>query len=155
MSETASNRNLLIVGASTRAAAFSAMRAGLRPCCSDLFADQDLASRCHVTRIAGDLYPSAFAQFLRQASEAPWLYTGGLENHPNLIDHLASIRPLWGNDGQAIVAARSPRTIASILKEAKVPCPRICCRFDRRPAEGRWLLKSARGSGGRGVRWWT
>jgi len=32
---------VLIVGASARAAAFSALRAGLRPWCADLFADLD------------------------------------------------------------------------------------------------------------------
>src|SRR5437763_9510980 len=32
--------HLLILGASTRAAAFSALRAGLRPSCADLFSDR-------------------------------------------------------------------------------------------------------------------
>ena len=37
---------LLIFGASARAAAFSALRAGLAPWCVDLFADADLRGRC-------------------------------------------------------------------------------------------------------------
>ncbi len=37
----ASPQHLLIFGASARAAAFSALRAGLQPWCADLFADAD------------------------------------------------------------------------------------------------------------------
>ncbi len=38
-----SAERLLIVGASARAAAFSAMRAGFQPLCADRFADVDLS----------------------------------------------------------------------------------------------------------------
>ena len=44
-------QNLLILGASTRAAAFSALRAGLAPRCADFFADRDLAATCPVERV--------------------------------------------------------------------------------------------------------
>ena len=44
-------QNLLILGASTRAAAFSALRAGLAPRCVDFFADRDLAAVCPVERV--------------------------------------------------------------------------------------------------------
>ena len=43
--------DLLILGAGARAAAFSALRLGLRPACADLFADADLAAACPSTRI--------------------------------------------------------------------------------------------------------
>ncbi len=42
---------VLIVGASTRAAAFSARRAGLKPRCLDYFVDRDLMAICTVDRV--------------------------------------------------------------------------------------------------------
>ena len=44
--------DLVIIGASARAAAFSAHRAGMRPWCVDLFGDADLARRFPVRRVA-------------------------------------------------------------------------------------------------------
>ena len=45
------SHDLLILGASTRAAAFSAIRCGFQPRCADYFADRDLAAVCPVDRI--------------------------------------------------------------------------------------------------------
>src|SRR5208337_4251548 len=42
---------VLIVGASTRAAAFSARRAGLKPRCLDYFGDRDLMAICTLDRV--------------------------------------------------------------------------------------------------------
>jgi hypothetical protein len=44
--------DVLILGASARAAAYSARRADLQPACIDLFADRDLAAVCPSRRIA-------------------------------------------------------------------------------------------------------
>ena len=46
------NEHLLLFGASVRAAAFSALRAGLRPWCADLFGDADLQARCPALALA-------------------------------------------------------------------------------------------------------
>src|SRR5205807_1077251 len=90
----AQEQSLIIVGASARAAAFSALRAGLRPWCIDLFADADLRARCPVTHLEPDRYPYGLAELLPQAPPGPWMYTGGLENRPNLIRRLARGREL-------------------------------------------------------------
>ena len=45
------SRDLLILGASARAAAFSALRAGFAPVGADLFADRDLAAVCPCSRV--------------------------------------------------------------------------------------------------------
>src|SRR5216683_2016111 len=87
--------HLLILGASARAAAFSALRAGLRPWCADLFADRDLQARCPVQRLSNG-YPQGFAQMIRSDQPGPWLYTGGLENWPKLVRSWQRRRPLWG-----------------------------------------------------------
>src|SRR6516164_4132875 len=90
--------HLLIFGASARAAAFSALRAGLRPWCADLFADADLQCRCPATRIEGGQYPDTLVEMSRNAPPGPWMYTGGLENHPALVGRITKRHPLWGND---------------------------------------------------------
>src|SRR5438094_10464728 len=92
-----SSQPIVIFGASVRAAAFSALRAGLQPWCADLFADADLQARCPATRLAG-AYPEGFEALAAGDWPGPWLYTGGLENHPALVQRLAQRRPLWGND---------------------------------------------------------
>src|ERR1700687_4838692 len=99
--------NLILFGASTRAAAFSALRAGLRPWCADLFADRDLRMRCAVLTPPGK-YTDAFLDALRPAPPGPWMYTGGLENHPRLVREMSGLRDLWGNDAAVLARVRDP-----------------------------------------------
>jgi predicted ATP-grasp superfamily ATP-dependent carboligase len=110
---------------------------------------------CPIQQIETHCYPYGFVKFLTQSPEAPWMYTGGLETHPTLIGQLESVRPLWGNNEQAVRAARSPQGTASILKAAGIPYPRIHSFSGRLPVKGRWVLKSRRSTGGRGVSWWN
>ena len=145
--------HLLILGASARAAAFSALRAGLRPWCVDLFADADLQARCPARRLAARDYPQGFVQAAASAPVGPWIYTGGLENRPALVTDLARGRTLWGNDAPALARVRSPFALQRLLRAAKVPCPAA-----RQPAAGLpgcWLLKPLSGAGGTGIRVWT
>src|SRR5262249_1841279 len=94
--------DLVLVGASVRAAAFSALRAGFRPWCADLFGDSDLRSRCSVTVLDAANYPDGFIDFLSSAPNLPWMYTGALENRRALIRQLTAVRPLWGNDARTL-----------------------------------------------------
>jgi predicted ATP-grasp superfamily ATP-dependent carboligase len=146
---------LVIVGASTRAAAFSALRAGLRPWCADLFGDLDLRARCSVKTITPEDYPAGFVDLINQAPPGPWIYTGALENRPGLVRRLARIRNLWGNSARILAGVRSPRRIAKILEAAGLPCPAVSFPGSALPFEGRWLVKPRRGSGGRGIRFVT
>ena len=87
-----STQPLAIVGASVRAAAMSALRAGLAPVAVDLFADADLRALCPAERVTS--YPRGLAEWLADAPAGAWLYTGGLENHPVLVASMA--RPgIW------------------------------------------------------------
>jgi len=143
--------HLLIFGASARAAAFSALRAGLRPWCADLFADRDLVSRCPVRRVPPQRYPEIFLEISGQGPPGAWMYTGGLENRPNLVHRITSQRLLWGNSREALALARSPYLLSRQLQQAGIPCPRIATQCDGRFMSGRWLAKSLRGSGGAGI----
>ena len=104
---SASQIDLLIVGASARAAAGSARRAGLRVATCDLFADGDLAACAQATRIGR--YPAGLKPWIEQQAAVPWIYTGALENHPGLIEQLAALRPLLGTSADAVRAARDPQ----------------------------------------------
>jgi predicted ATP-grasp superfamily ATP-dependent carboligase len=146
------SQTLVIFGASTRAAAFSARRAGLSPWCADLFADSDLRTCCPVQILSADRYPEGFADLA--APEAPWIYTGGLENYPALVSRLARSRPLWGNDAPVLRAVRSPATLYRILRDHGIPCPPTCTRPPG-PRDGRWLVKPVAGAGGAGIRFWA
>jgi predicted ATP-grasp superfamily ATP-dependent carboligase len=141
--------NLIIIGASARAAAFSAHRAGLRPWCVDLFADADLARRFPVRRLPLTAYPQGFLDVLRDAPQGPLLYTGGLENNPDLL--VCNERPLWGNRPGVLRRVRDPWLLAATLRRQGLPTAEVR-REQPAPADRRrWLLKPLRGSGGLGI----
>jgi predicted ATP-grasp superfamily ATP-dependent carboligase len=97
---------IAVVGASARAAAFSLLRAGCEVVAADLFADADLARACKVTRITD--YPEGLADWLAATPCDGWLYTGALENHPDLVDRMAKLRPLCGIKGDVLRKVRDP-----------------------------------------------
>src|SRR5262245_17294409 len=101
-----STPTLILVGASVRAAAFSAARAGFQPYSIDLFADRDLAALGPAVK--NSCYPADFLPAIEAAPTTPWIYTGGLENYPRLVDRLAQSRPLLGNRGDVLRKVRDP-----------------------------------------------
>jgi predicted ATP-grasp superfamily ATP-dependent carboligase len=147
--------NLLIFGASARAAAFSALRAGLSPWCADLFADADLQARCPAMRLPADRYPHGFLYLDKPELKAPWMFTGGLENHVDVIKALAGNRMLWGNRASAVSLTRDPAFLGTILRGEGVPAPRVRPCFGALPRSGRWLIKPRRGAGGSGIRFFA
>jgi predicted ATP-grasp superfamily ATP-dependent carboligase len=138
-----------IVGASVRAAAQSALRAGFDVVAADMFADEDLRRLCPATRIAD--YPEGLVAWLRSVDADAWFYTGALENHPDLIDELARIKPLWGNAGRAIQSVRDHAQLCKALTRAGLGFPKTCSSAAGLPLDGSWLCKTHRGSSGSGV----
>jgi predicted ATP-grasp superfamily ATP-dependent carboligase len=143
---------LLIVGASARAAAFSAIRGGFQPHCADLFADVDLAARCPVRRVSN--YPAGLPEALAELPHARWLYTGGLENHPDLVDRMAMIRPLLGNPGAVLRAVRDPALLSDVVRQGACQFPDWRPTSDGLPTDGSWLRKGYRSAGGAMVQSW-
>jgi predicted ATP-grasp superfamily ATP-dependent carboligase len=153
-----STDHLLIFGASARAAAFSALRAGLRPWCADLFADADLRGRCPAMRLPGR-YPLAFLDLVKTDIPGPWMYTGGLEAHPLLIRKMEKQRPLWGNGLHELSLIRDPEVLAAEARAAGLPSPAVAPavrgRPPKRPESSRWLVKPVCGSGGARMFFWN
>jgi predicted ATP-grasp superfamily ATP-dependent carboligase len=149
--------NIVILGASVRGAAQSAIRAGMSPYGIDLFADEDLRAVCPANRI--DRYPSEFLRALAAAPQVPWIYTGGLESYPRLLARLAAVCPLWGNGPEVCRRVRDPLALHGVLKRADFLTPQLLVPWaSSPPAAGasdshRFVVKPLRGSGGQGVRW--
>lgn len=143
---------LAIVGASTRSAAASAVRAGFQPLAADLFADADLRAIATATRISP--YPEGLADWLRAVEPPAWMYTGALENYPELVDQMAWIAPLWGNPGDVLARVRSPWELSRVLNDAGLLFPEIRESADGLPMDGSWLVKTYQGASGSGVRVW-
>ncbi len=136
-----------VVGASARAAAQAQLRAGRRVVAADVFADVDLAAVCPVTRITD--YPDGFLPWLRQAGCSRWMYTGGLENYPAVVDAMAAICPVEGQHGPQLRRVRDPLVLQEVLTGFQFPETRVQTSAGALP--GQWLSKTYRGSGGAGV----
>ncbi len=155
------DRNVMLIGASVRAAAFSALRAGLSPGCIDLFADADLRGVASARRCSLSDYPRQLPDLLRKvdpalrdgsgcpdpsrsagstlrdAPAAPVIYTGGLENHPGIIERIAAERPIWGNDAAALRKCRDPFYVANLYRDAGIKHPAVA----RHPTDQRLLRR--------------
>jgi uncharacterized protein len=140
---------LAIVGASTRAAAASATRAGFQPLAADLFADADLRRIATTTRVAP--YPEGLVDWLRSVEPPAWMYAGALENHPELVDQMAWIAPLYGNPGDVLARIRSSWELAKSLQRAGLLFPETRDTNAGLPGDGGWLVKTYQGASGSGV----
>jgi predicted ATP-grasp superfamily ATP-dependent carboligase len=140
---------LLILGASVRAAAQSARRAGLQPFAADMFADSDLSETCPAIRVTN--YPLGLQAAAREFPLCPWIYTGGLENYPALIDAISTERPLFGNSGEVVRNVRDPWRLAEKLRSRGLLAPDLA-RFNSQPCDGEWLVKTLRSAGGTSIR---
>ena len=155
--------DVLILGASARAAIHSARRAGLTPHAVDLFADRDATAYATVRQCQLAEYPYGLERLADTFPPMPWLYTGGLENNPELVDRVAAKRPLWGNSGDQIRSVRragydSPPSTLQLTATVRQPVTMAAHSEDCLPPLAkttRWVRKSYRSSGGLGVSWAT
>lgn len=142
----------MIIGASTRAAAQSAIRAGFRPTCADQFADEDLREIADV--LALPRYPDDLPQVVAKSPACPWIYTGALENRPALLRKLAALRPLLGNAADVVRAVRNPFRVYDALVRNGLAALDVRPTNEPPPRDGNWMLKPRRGSAGRGILRW-
>jgi predicted ATP-grasp superfamily ATP-dependent carboligase len=139
----------LIVGASTRAAAFSALRAGLAPRCSDFFADRDLSSTCPVARVDSQEGAEGFERGARELSGDAWIFTGPLENLPHLVERLSRTIPLLGTGPAALRAVRDPLRVSEVLRATGLDAPDVRLSPEGLPRDGTWMVKPVASGGGR------
>lgn len=145
----AMSQHLFIAGASVRAAAQSAVRAGCAVTAADLFCDRDLVD-CGQAYHVPD-FPQGILSVARQIPPAEWLYTGGLENEPQLVDAVSRRHRLLGHAGSALRQIRDPWQVSAALARSGLRFPRP----ERRPPPdrtGQWLTKPLRSCGGMRIR---
>jgi len=144
---------LVIAGGSTRAAAFSALRAGFRPYCFDHFGDADLRAVTEVHAVAN--YPQGLIAAVEARPDVPLMYVGALENAGNVLDFLEMGRPFLGNPRDVVRNVRDPELVAQTFEEFSLPRLEVRSMHDVPPRDGAWLVKPLAGSGGRGIVPWT
>jgi predicted ATP-grasp superfamily ATP-dependent carboligase len=150
---------IAIVGASARALAESAVRAGFRVAACDLFGDQDLRAVAERVKVCpAEQYPGKLPDLLAELHVDAWCYTGGLENHPDLIARMREKSPLWGNPEGVVRRVRDPRNFAEALEKQGFLFPRIVSGIEASTAwiaeSGEWIVKMGTGAGGGHVRRW-
>lgn len=151
--------DVVIIGASTRAAAAMCRRAGLIPACFDQYGDSDLqqiAAQVTLTDFHADGLPGVAPEvFASRLESSCWFYTGPLENHPAWIGRAALNTQLFGNSSEVIQSVRNLQLLERVCSKfehfIKIPETRA---FDDRPgsALGKWLWKPFHSSGGWTVR---
>ena len=122
---------LVIVGASARAAATLSGVKDLHTC--DLFADHDLCQVANADRIPGDSFPHGFEDWTATKKVAGpcdqdsggsrgsgWMYTGGLENYPDLVDRISTHHELLGCSGDILNAVRDPLLVSEVINQARM-----------------------------------
>jgi predicted ATP-grasp superfamily ATP-dependent carboligase len=145
-------KSILIIGASARAAAASAaslLRSRQNVHTIDLFADRDLRRFATATRIESG-YPTAAINLARKAPPMPWMFTGGIENYPELIEHIQQERPLLGTTPDAIRKVRDHRLLSDALQGTDFRFPATSQTVHSRSKS---LLKPKRSCGGTSIRW--
>ncbi|MCE9544306.1 MAG: ATP-grasp domain-containing protein [Planctomycetia bacterium] len=169
---------LLLLGASVRAVAQSAARAGFDPYGVDLFGDRDLRALAQSSGGWGNApeatiwgvapgnqavpprsarvrrYPAGLVPAALSFPPMPWVYTGALENYPRLVDALAQRRALWGNSGDVLRRVREPFRVAEALRMPGISPPEVIRSPEDLPRDGTWLRKPFRGGGGRNIALW-
>lgn len=155
----------LLVGVNVRALAQAAARYGHAVCGIDAFADRDTTAACAGRALRMPLRPGwridveALSASIDTATRrwAPhgWrgvVSTSGFEAEPELLDRLARVAPLVGNDATVVRAVREPRRWFGLLDACGAPHPEV--RYTAPPQARGWLHKSGGGGGGELVRPW-
>ncbi|KAA0137877.1 ATP-grasp domain-containing protein [Gimesia chilikensis] len=140
---------LLIVGASTRAAAASAVRAGVRPICVDQYGDQDLHAIARV--IPRTSSSEDWLHELAPLAPMEWIFTGATENQRDLIAQISEQHALRGCDPDCLSRVRDPFFLETLLSENSIrmsPCRSV----EAKPADAEnWLLKPLNSAAGQGI----
>ena len=147
--DPAAGVDLLIAGASARSAVFSAIRGGFRVAAADLFADADLAENADATRIRN--WPGGVVEWTRSfPGDVPFLYAGGLENCPEMLEEIARDRIVAGVMRGGLREIRDPTFLSAWCRRSGFRYPRLLSASTVGSRES--LVKPRRGTAGLGIR---
>ena len=80
------------------------------------------------------------------------MYTGALENRPQLVAQISRQVALLGNPRSVLRRVRDPQAVAAALRVADLPYAEVIVQPDARLTRGRWLCKPRASAAGRGIR---
>jgi len=143
-------KNIILIGASVRALAFSCLRAGLEPWCLDCFADYDLVEKCQAQMLKTG-YPESALHPLAQAPMGPVLYTGGLENYPQFLEQVQELHPIAGITGASLNKCRDVACWSEFLGRKGLRVPKVLPSGVPPSKQLLWLAKPERSGGGKGI----
>jgi uncharacterized protein len=173
---------LLIIGASCRAAAWSARHAGFRVAALDLFADRDLRGIADAQLIRS--FPDSVIEQAQDYSDHTIVLAGGMENYPNVVAELEKQNVVVGASSRQIIAIRSLANLKRWVQKESNPQIRFPKTISDQPLlqrllvgeqdrqgmahspvsmhhstlnsrEFRWLWKTTNSAGGLGVDYWN
>jgi predicted ATP-grasp superfamily ATP-dependent carboligase len=142
---------LIIVGASTRAAAQSAIRSGFRAWCIDQFGDQDLRDCAEHVEVV-DNWPEGILDVVPRIPPGTLVVTGALENSPRILDQLRERLPFAGCNVDSMRALRDPISLQQILQQAGLDTLRVSLHQPDREPSIRWLRKPLQSAAGFNIR---
>ena len=114
----------------------------------DFFADRDLEAIASVERM--DDFAAA-VDLARRFPPSPWLYCGGMENHPDVVAAIAAERPLWGCSAETLRRVREPEFFAAACARVGLPCPSMRPALSTEDKTVDWLRKKTHSCGGLNV----
>lgn len=143
--------DIIVVGASTRSAAASLVSAGWQPICFDLFGDRDLRqfAEVHVLDSLDDAVSALDRLVPMLGCRTPVIYTGGMENRPDVVAELESRWTLWGCSAQSLRGIRDPFQLADVLHASG--CETLDVSHVPTPAKD-WIIKPVQSGGGQGIK---
>jgi uncharacterized protein len=150
--------DVLVAGASVRAIAESAARAGFRVAAVDAYGDLDLLA-CAATvalrrdRGLGYTADTAAAASISLAADAV-AYVSNFENDPAALERLAAGRTLLGNPPAVLAQVRNPVVLARTLAQQGFAVPAVRASAPRHSGGRQWLRKPRSSGGGHGITRW-
>jgi len=151
--------DVLVVGASARAAGWSACHAFKQIAACDRFGDSDLRE-CATTLVTPTLRRKDVAkrlqaqQWFEGLNSIAVLPAGGMENQPTLWKWLERSSDFWGTKWHHVRQVRDPKSVVTGIQSLPIRCPEHRHAGDAPPRSGRWLLKSKNSGGGIQVSVW-
>ena len=144
---------LIVIGGSVRFLAASCRRAGWSIHAVDRFGDADLlAIASSYQRLPPCLAEAA--SVLAPLPQIPLLFTGGLENAPDLLRSLARTTLAASASGDVVEAVRDVTNLARAAAAAGLAFPETHLSPAGLPTDGSFLIKPLASVGGHAIRPW-
>jgi predicted ATP-grasp superfamily ATP-dependent carboligase len=142
---------LIVISASARAAVWSARQSGFAGFAVDQFGDTDLREVASQVCVVED-WPRSVLDAVATLPDGPFVFGGGLENSPELIEELATSRELLGCSAKSLRLVRDPFWLADCWRSAGLKTPRLLAGDAESDCDCVWLRKPRYSAGGLGVR---